>query len=493
MHKFLTNKSILFALAVFFLIILYLGSFIFSYSSLWRSHDKLLITDVARLIPVKVHELDSLNTVEDLQKVLLDAEKKGLKVSIAGAQHSQGGHTYYEDAVVLDMTKFNKILSLDTKTKVIRVQSGARWKDVQEYANPYGLAVKVMQSSYVFTIGGTLSANAHGRDLDSSSVIETVKSFRLLTADGKILNVSRDENSDLFKLAIGGYGLFGVILDVDIQLTDDDVYQQNSVVIDYTQFPDYFQKNVKENPNVKMFLARPSIDPNPKSFLKEMVLTTWSATTATKPGIHNLTDEQYVWRDKFFFGLSRVFNWAKALRWSLQKKIEAGVGQTRLVSRNNAMRPPLAPLELLDYYSDQNTDILQEYYIPIKNFIPFMDEFRGILQKDKMNVISSTVRYVKANNETYMAYCPKEDCFAIIQMSNVGLSKDAQDKVEKTTQKLIDVAIKYSGTYYLTYQNYPTKEQMQKAYPNTDVFFQKKLQYDPNEVFMSEFYKKYAK
>jgi decaprenylphospho-beta-D-ribofuranose 2-oxidase len=242
-----------------------------------------------------------------------------------------------------------------------------------------------------------------------------------------------------------------------------------------------------------MVLARPSIDPDQNSFLKEMVVTTWNATTSTKEDIHNLTGEQYVWRDKFFFGLSRKFDWAKALRWSLQKKIEAGVGSVRLVSRNNAMRPPLAPLELLDYYSDSNTDIIQEYYVPIKNFVPFMDEFRTILKDDKMNVISSTVRYVKANDETYMAYSPKEDSFAIIQMSNVGLSKAAQVKAEKTTQKLVDAAIKNGGTYYLTYQPYPTREQMRKAYPNTDLFFQKKLQYDPTELFMSEFYKKYGK
>jgi decaprenylphospho-beta-D-ribofuranose 2-oxidase len=122
-----------------------------------------------------------------------------------------------------------------------------------------------------------------------------------------------------------------------------------------------------------------------------------------------------------------------------------------------------------------------------------MDEFRTILKDDKMNVISSTVRYVKANDETYMAYSPKKDSFAIIQMSNVGLSKPAQDKAEKTTQKLVDAAIKYGGTYYLTYQPYATREQMKKAYPNTDLFFQKKLQYDPTELFMSEFYKKYGK
>ena len=53
-----------------------------------------------------------------------------------------------------------------------------------------------------------MSANVHGRDIESTSIIDTVVSFRLLTASGQILNVSREENSELFPLVIGGYGLF---------------------------------------------------------------------------------------------------------------------------------------------------------------------------------------------------------------------------------------------------------------------------------------------
>ena len=425
----MTKKRVYITLAFLVIMLLYAGSFVFSYSRLWKSRDRLLITDVSRLIPLMVRRVDILNKVEDLKKVLAEAHQKKLKVSISGSKHSQGGHTYYQDAIVLDMSSFNKIINLDIKNKIIRAQSGAKWKDVQEYINPYGLAIKVMQSSYVFTIGGTLSANAHGRDLDKTSVVETVKSFRLLTADGDVLNVSRAENPELFKLVIGGYGLFGVILDVDIQLVDNEVYEQSAVIMDYKDFPQYFDKNIKNNPEVKMMLVRPSIATN--TFLRELVVTTWNKTDKLKDGIYVLTNEENVWRDKFFFGLSRKFDWAKNLRWSLQKKVETGVGETRLMSRTNAMRPPLAPLEFLDYYSNTDTDIIQEYFIPIRNFVSFMDEFREILLRNKMNVISFTIRYVKANNETYMAYAPKEDAFAIIQMSNVGLSKKAQGEAKK--------------------------------------------------------------
>jgi FAD/FMN-containing dehydrogenase len=363
---------------------------------------------------------------------------------------------------------------------------------VQRYLNPHGLAVKVMQSSYVFTLGGTLSANAHGRDIGSTSVVETVESFRLLQADGNLLTVSRSENPELFSLVIGGYGMFGVIVDVTLHLAEDELLERRAAVIDYKQFPVYFQERVKGDPDTVLMLARPSIDPH--DFLREMVITTWSHTRRTEPaGVHALGEEEDVLVDKLAFNLSRSFDWAKTLRWKLQRRLESTPGRTKLITRNNAMRPPETPLAFLDYYSRTRTDIIQEYYVPTRNFVAFMDDFRKILQEGRMDVISSTVRYVKANDETALAYAPTEDCFAIIQMSNVGLSKEEQANAEKVTQRIVDAAIHHDGRFYLTYQLYPTPAQLRKAYPKADFVFERKRHYDPAERFSSKFYERYAR
>ena len=152
----------------------------------------------------------------------------------------------------------------------------------------------------------------------------------------------------------------------------------------------------------------------------------------------------------------------------------------RKITRNNAMRPPETPLAFLDYYARDRTDIIQEYFVPTRNFVAFMDAFRTILADGRMDVISSTIRFVRKNDEVALAYAPKEDCFAIIQMSNVGLSSQDQEHAARVTQELVDAAIRYGGTYYLTYQLYPTPEQMRRAYPKTDSVFERKRHYDPD-------------
>src|SRR6185503_16973793 len=68
------------------------------------------------------------------------------------------------------------------------------------------------------TIGGALSANVHGRGLAMRPFIDNVESFKLLNARGGLVNCSREENADLFRRAIGGYGLFGFIYSATLRL-----------------------------------------------------------------------------------------------------------------------------------------------------------------------------------------------------------------------------------------------------------------------------------
>lgn len=448
------------------------------------------MADVARLYPQRVSQKLNGDSLEGLKKVLQQAREKKLKVSIAGSRHSQGGHIYTKNGIQINMRPFNKILSIDPQKKLLTAQSGATWDEIQRAINPLGLAVKVMQSSYVFTLGGTLSANAHGRDLDKTTVVETVRSFRLLKADGSVVHVSRSENPELFQLVIGGYGLFGIILEVDLELTDNEVYERQAETISYQDFPNYFEKNILKNPQVALFLARPSIATD--TFMKEIVVTQWNKTEISLTDeLSRLGEEENVLRDRVLFGWSRDFLWGKNLRWFLQKKFESSPGKKIQISRNNAMRPPATPLKLLDYYSKKNTDIIQEYYIPKENFIPFMDDFSQALTQSGLNVISSTIRYVKANDEVVLSYAPQKDCFAIIQMSNVGLSPEEQIQTEAATRQLVDTALKWGGTYYLTYQLYPTALQFRQAYPRAKEFFRKKKLFDPSELFSSVFYEHY--
>ncbi|MFC7685488.1 FAD-binding protein [Ureibacillus sp. GCM10028918] len=456
--------------------------------SLWLYHHKpMMIEDVGQLLPTRIKEVHGATSEAELQSLVKESIENGEKISVAGMQHSQGGHTYYPNGIVVDMKDYDKILDYNPDEKTITVQSGATWEDIQKKINPDHLALRVMQSQNIFTVGGSISVNAHGRDIRYGSLIDTVESFRLLTPEGDIINVSRTENSKLFPLIIGGYGLFGIILDVTLHLTDDELYQIRSRSITYQDYPNYFINEVKQNDEIRMHIARLSVAP--ETLLREMYVTDYelAENQESLASYLELKRDTLAAPQKFMLGLSRYNDWGKNLLWDLQNKMYVGQ-DGNYITRNNTMR---GDSKFMEYDNPSKTEILQEYFVPIDEFTSYLDDLRSVLEKEELNLLNITVRYVNEDEEAVLSYA-KEEMFALVLLINHGKSKKEIERTEKVIQKMIDVALQHNGSYYLPYYSYPTQAQMDKAYPRNKEFFELKKQYDPNEVFMNLFYKEYS-
>ncbi|MFD2043731.1 FAD-binding protein [Ornithinibacillus salinisoli] len=471
--------------SILIIIILYSIGLAFS---LWiYNHKPLFMDDVGQLLPTKIKEVHSSTSETELQSWVKKAIDNDEKISVAGMQHSQGGHTYYPNGIVIDMKNYDKILDYNPNEKTITVQSGATWEDIQKEINPDHLAIRVMQSQNIFTVGGSISVNAHGRDIRYGSLIDTVESFRLLTPEGSIINVSRTENSELFPLVIGGYGLFGIILDVTLHLTDDELYQIRSRTLDYQDYTDYFLNEVKKDNDIRMHIAR--LSAAPETLLSEMYVTDYQLAEDQD----NLSNYAKLDRDslaapqKFMLGLSRQSDWGKDLLWETQEKFYVGQNED-YITRNNAMR---GDSKFMEYDNPTKTEILQEYFVPIEAFTSYLDDLRTVLEKEELNLLNITIRYVNVDEEAVLSYA-NEDMFALVLLINQGKSQKDIEKTEKVIQKMIDVTLEHNGSYYLPYYAYPTQKQMDEAYPRNKEFFQLKKQFDPNEVFMNLFYKEYS-
>lgn len=448
-----------------------------------------LVDDISRLNATWVREVRQPNTESEIVAALSEARSLGLQLSLSGARHSQGAQAFHEGALLLDMSEFDAVLTIDVERKVLRVQSGATWEHIQAAINPHGLAVLTMQSSNIFTVGGSISAGIHGRDPSASLISDTVLSMRVLRPDGQMVAVSRTENTELFGHVIGGYGLFGVILEAELQLTDNAVLERRAAIMDYTEFPAYFEQRIRDS-DVQLFIARPSFAPSNR--LRETVVTTWSLTQRQPRGdITPLLDEQHVRRDKLVFDASRASDIGKEARWRAQKAIIAQPGKTRLVTRNNAMRPPTTPLRFLEHTSDADTDIVQEYFIPLRNFVAFSDAVRQVVEEEEVNLLGVTIRFVERDEIMQLPYAI-EDCFSFMLYTNQLRSEEGQRKAKRMTRRLVEAALMNNGRHYLTYQRWPTVVQLRRAYPNVDAVFEKKREWDPQGLFMSGFFAHYS-
>jgi decaprenylphospho-beta-D-ribofuranose 2-oxidase len=445
-----------------------------------------VVNDVARLNRTVVSDVVQPTNEDEIRNAVLRAAASELKVTIAGKRHSMGGQTLYPDAIALDMLRFNKILSLDETKGILTVQSGATWSAIQQFLNPHGLAVLAMQGPNVFTVGGSMSVNAHGWDMRHGPVAASIEWFRILLADGSIRRCSREENTELFHLALGGYGLFGVILDVGLRVTDNAAYVATLSDVDFSQLPTYFENQIRSSPDVELGEADLSVAP--ASLLREAVVLTYKRQGGNTRRTDPLQEEEHIFRDRYFFDLSRRYDWGKSVRWALQKRLEyPSMGEVR--TRNNILR---SPIERIRYYSPQDTDILLEYFVPPRNFVPFVNGLRDIVKRRLVNLLNATVRIIEPDNGTFLNYAGAP-ALAVVLYVNVKTSISGLGESSAMTREIIDLAVRDNGTFYLPYVLDYDKSQLSQAYPMINEFFAAKRRYDPSERFSNEFYGRYSR
>ncbi|WP_233201336.1 FAD-binding oxidoreductase [Sporosarcina sp. P13] len=419
-----------------------------------------LVTDYTGLLPERVERIVVADNRDDLQRIVKQANDNGQQISVAGLQHSQGGHTYYKDGVVVDMRSFNRILELDEHQKTIRVEAGATWEAVQEALLPYGLALKVTQSQSIFTIGGSLSVNAHGRDIRFGSMAETVKEMTLLTPAGEIMNVTRDDPDEWMKYVFGGYGLFGVILDVTLELTDNDLYVIQTEKLKTSEYPSYFTQLVNQQ-QTAMHYARVSVAPS--SFLNEMYVINYNYTD--KQDHKNfLKKEQGVRLSKIALDLGRQGGALEDLFWTMQKRYITSINNQE-ITRNNAMR---SESTFMEYTKPGRVEVLQEFFVPVHAYTEYIEDVKQVIQAndkhDDFKVHNITIRYAAKDNFTTLNYA-KEDMLGLVVLMQHGVKEEEVTNATSIIQRWTDITLEHGGTYYLPYYRYQTKEQFRRSYP----------------------------
>ncbi len=425
-------------------------------------------------------------TLDELQSLVKEAFHTSKKISIVGLGKSQGGQTDSSDqsSLKICLSNLNKLISLDKKKMHVTVQAGMTWNELIRQLAPHILSVKSMQSYSDFSIGGSLSVNAHGRDFRNAPLIKTVKRFKLMNPDGTIISVSREENNELFRLALGGYGLFGIITEATLEITNDCLLTRKTASIKATELAKYFDKNVLKNPAAELYSARFSIG---KDDLLKNVLVIWYEKNDERSSRLMRLKPQNMFRNFFArksFSLMNSYPKLKDIRYKLESSLFSG---NEVISRNNFMNEPLAGLP-----SDTRRVqyILQEYFLPYEQLNNFVQQLREVIVSKNINILNVTARHLNQDDEAMLSCAPKHCCSLVLYVA-VRNNKIAYEQTEDWTRLLIDKALELNGSYYLPYHLLGTQTQLEKAYPYFKTFITLKQVYDPKGMFSNMFYEQY--
>ncbi len=238
-----------------------------------------------------------------------------------------------------------------------------------------------------------------------------------------------------------------------------------------------------------LFFARLNIVPG-EHFLKDMYALRYLNTGRFKSKAPPIKDHKGIdtFVNKPLFDYSRKSIQGKRFRWIMEKKYYKQQSGKEL-SRNNAMNPSID--FLLKFNGEDSVDMLQEYYLPIDKFEPFIDKLRDIMKTNKVNLLNVTIRYEKKNTESMLSYA-KTDSIAVVLYFNQLLDKKHLASSKHWTRRLVQSAIDMGGSYYLAYQLWPKEKELMQAYPRFTEFMKMKKTYDPDTIFSNKFYVRYS-
>jgi len=318
-----------------------------------------------------------------------------------------------------------------------------------------------------------------------------------MLSDGTLLTLSRQREPELFRSIVGGYGLLGVIVEADIEVTLNEMYELERRVIDYREVPDLFETTIAGDDRYKLFYGHLSTAPH--NFLRETLLYTYRSAGRPEVSIPPLQEAGYVEVSRLTFNIGKAGPLGRWTKWMIEKYVLPHV-RPCYESRNQALTAPEACLisrnqamysstDALKSSLKLRTEILQEYFVPRHRLVEFVDGLRGALADKKADLLNASLRVVH-RDDLVLGYA-KDDVFAVVLYFSQSTSAEGNADMGRLTRQLIDFAASLGGTFYLPYQLHYTEQQLRAAYPELDSFLELKAKYDPSGVFSNRLYEKY--
>lgn len=453
-----------------------------------------LVNDIhSGLNPTRVARIVAADSVEAVREALRAARREGRPLAIAGGRHAMGGQQFATDAVLLDTRGMKRILSLDAESGLVEAEAGIQWPDLiagllarQEGRDrQWGIAQKQTGADRL-TLGGALAANVHGRGLAMKPIVGDVESFVLLDAAGETRRCSRTENAELFRLAVGGYGLFGIVTSVRLRLTPRRKLERVVEVRTTDELPAAFANRIAEGFCYGDFQF--ATDEKSEDFLRKGVFSCYRPVDPATPILARQRElSEGDWGTLLslaHFDKARAFEqYARhylatsgQIYWSDTHQLS-----TYLDDYHRALDEKLGT-------GQRATEMITEIYVPRKDLAGFLGEVRDDFRANRVELIYGTIRLIERDDESFLAWARQPYACVIFNLHIVH-TPEAKARAAEAFRRLIDIAIGRQGSYYLTYHRHATRRQVETCYPQFAEFLRLKRKHDPEERFQSDWYR----
>jgi FAD/FMN-containing dehydrogenase len=427
-----------------------------------------------------------------LSELIKTATARKVKLSVCGGRHAMGGQQFLQNGLLIDMSALDRVLEFDAFRGTARVEAGAPWprllqqlQELQQGGEVLWTFAQKQTGADNLTIGGALAANMHGRGLTFKPFMQDVLSFDLVGMDGRLVRCSRTENAELFRLVIGGYGLFGVVYAVTLQLVHRQIVRRLVEIGSVAELLPNFDAAIGDGCLYGDFQF--AIDPRSEDFLQRGVFTVYQPapeSTRAAGAQKRLTPADL---ERLLYLAHRDKAGAFAEYSAYYKSTH---GQLYHSDTHQFSYYPDGYHKHIEQNSGaccSGSEMITELFVPRAALPAFLRSVRIFARRYGWNIIYGTIRLIEREAETFLAWATEPWACVVFNVC-VEHSRSGIEQAKSAFRNLIQIAINHGGSYYLTYHKWATVDQLLACYPQFPEFLAHKQRFDPDEIFVSNWY-----
>ncbi|MEI6106976.1 MAG: FAD-binding oxidoreductase [Opitutae bacterium] len=449
----------------------------------------------SQLNPTLVARIEHPDSTDQVCAALRSAVRAGQAISLCGARHAMGGQQFGEGTRLLDLRRLQQLGPVDRDRGLVEAGAGVTWPELIAHLHAQQRDAVIVWSirqkqtgADQLTLGGALSANAHGRGLRMRPIIDDVEAFTLVTATGQVLRCSRTEHAALFRLVIGGYGCFGVVTSVCLRLTPRRKLERVVEVITLEHLGPAFQERIAAGHLYGDFQF--AIDANSPDFLHRGVFSCYRPVDESRPMpaehkelgaadwkhlihlAHTDPSQAFARYAGYYLSTNGQLYWSDTHQLSIyldnyHEELDHELGAT-----------------------GKATEMISELYVPRDRLTEFMARAAAEMRSRTVPVIYGTIRLIERDAESFLAWA-RADFACVIFNLHVEHSAAGLAQARAAFQALIDAALACGGSYFLTYHRWARRDQVEAAYPQFGEFLRQKTVHDPEHRLQSQWWRHY--
>ncbi len=419
---------------------------------------------------------------ESVDEVCDAVRRSSGRLSVSSARYSPDTQFALDGALHLDLSRLNRVIRFEPVDGLIRVQAGIRWHELLRFIQPHGFAPRTMPQFANFGVGGSVSSNAHGTFVGVGPISHSVRSLRVVLANGTLVEASPAGTPDLFSAIVGGMGGIGIIVEVELALTLNTRLLRKSLAMPGDQYVDYFKARIASDPGAVFHSA----DFYPPAFSK-LRATTWVVTD------ERCTDDQPLHLAGIADPLRRVFDWSRTPSWFGRLRKELIVEPLRFARKSVHWRNYEASHDLLELDSRIHGEPLlelQEYVVAGAHVGAFLSRLREIVARYRVPALHLSIRHYGHCDISCLSLSER-DAFSLVLAVRSRPADSLKADYAVWSRELVDAALDCDGSFNPAYVMHATAEQFRAAFPRREELLVAKRKYDPGNRFGNGLWTRY--